>query len=225
MIDPRYWHIARELLLEGDPCGSRLTLGAGLPHAREERVERGRVKIRVVQGAPCLTRIEHRADVRQREIAGNSGDEHFELLPRRASFGEKTTQLHLSDRNADAPRRQIGLDELLEGVIAAADRQQVDGERAAVADANTVWASTPTRRIEEGVGASRIMRRAGVERERIVGWYGSRGRRPVARECGAHDAIAVEGEIHGAPDAHVVEWGSVGIQDQSDTEQDRVIEH
>src|SRR5262245_57944297 len=101
MIDPRNRHLAREGDLHGTPCVGQL-LGAGTSGARKEGVEFRRVEVRIVECAAALASIEHRAEKRQRNVTGNSGDEHVELLWASARPGEERAHLELADGNIDS---------------------------------------------------------------------------------------------------------------------------
>ena len=99
----------------------------------KQRIEFRRVEAGVVQRPARLPRLEHRAEKCEADVARNAGDEHVERLVRRARLREKRAQLHLSNVDANAARAEIGLHELLERVVAAADGEEIELERAPAA--------------------------------------------------------------------------------------------
>src|SRR5262245_49892183 len=103
-----------------------------------------RVIPRVIERTACLSRIEHRADERQGDVARHAGDQNVELLRRGARFGEKRAQLHLPDVSPNAARREIGLNELLQRVVTTADGEEIELEWPAVSLTPAVGASPPT---------------------------------------------------------------------------------
>ena len=107
------------------------------------------MKARIVQGAPCLTRVEHRADIRKRQISWNAGDEHVELFVGRARVSEKSAQLHLSNGDANAAFGQVCLHQLLECVVTAADGEKIDGELLAVVAPYSPRSARPTGSFKE----------------------------------------------------------------------------
>ena len=60
---------------------------------------------RVVQRASTLTRVEQCADVRERQVTRNAGDEQVELLGRRARGGEEAPHLRLPNAQRDAAQK------------------------------------------------------------------------------------------------------------------------
>src|SRR5690242_3315575 len=114
------------------------------------------MKTGVVQRPATLAALEHRRQKRERHVARHSGDECVELLVGRARFGEKRAELHLTDVDLDAARREVRLDELLERVISATDGQKVELEWASSARAPTVGLTSPARGVEKLVGGGAV---------------------------------------------------------------------
>ena len=106
-----------------------LAIGACRRGLSEQAIQSGAVIAGVVERAPVMRGFEHRADVRERQVARNTGDQQVEVLLRGPGSREKCRHLHLPDSDPDPPPRQVGLDELLKLVVAAADGEQLDRQR------------------------------------------------------------------------------------------------
>src|SRR5438105_3531964 len=148
-----------------------------------------RVIAGVVQRSPRLTSVEHGADVRERQIAGDTSDEDVELFFRCARFGEEASQLDLANVHANATPGEIGLHELLERIVAATDGEKIDGKCTALARALSVGRTAPAGRIEERVGGAHIVLGRDVTRERIVRWHRTRCRGAISGERSTDDAV------------------------------------
>ena len=112
--------------------------------------------------AAALAAVEQCAHEAQRDVAGDARHQQVESLGRRARGGEERPHLHLADRHGDATGGQIGLHELLAGVVAAADGEEFGPQRGIAAAADAVGAPRPARRVEERVGEACIVRVAAM---------------------------------------------------------------
>src|SRR5258708_31047872 len=96
------------------------------------------MKRRVIERSTPLRAVEHRRDVRERNVAGNTGDQRIVGLGWRAGDSEKGSAFELANVHPDSARGEVALDELLDRVVRRADRQQVERERLARALAHPV---------------------------------------------------------------------------------------
>src|SRR5688572_11299848 len=118
--------------------------------------------------------------MREREIPRNAGEEDIESLRRLARAREKGCKLELADLEPYPALGEIGLHELLDGVVTAADRQQLDVESRAGSRAPATGVARPAGRVEQRISAQGIEHRLRGERERTVGRDRARGRHAVA---------------------------------------------
>ena len=75
-------NVAKKLLLQGEPIFFCFLWRAGAARAYEKRIQRRRMIVRVVQSAARLMPVEHRANIRQRQITRHPSDEHVERFRR-----------------------------------------------------------------------------------------------------------------------------------------------
>src|SRR4029077_12906894 len=137
----------------------------------------------------------------------------------------ESSQLDLTNVDANPAFGEVSLDELLERVVAAADGEQVNGEGAAILRPYCVCLTRPARSIEERVRGTDVVHRLRCTRQRVV-WRRGAGRgRSVAGQRGSHDAITIEREIDRASSADVVKGRAMGVQHQPDTEENRIFEN
>ena len=203
MVDPRRGRESRQLGLERLPRVSGFGLRARRRRPREERVERWGVKARVVERAPALRGLEHGAEVRERKIAGDAGDQQVEALGHLARARQKRRELELTDLEADAALGEIGLEQLLHGVVTASHRQELQGQRLPCFARAPFAAASPPGRIEQRIREPRVLHRRPRQGERILRRHGAGRRRSVAGEGGVHDAIPVDRCVDRAPDTNV----------------------
>src|SRR5262249_45229274 len=137
MIDPRDGNVFGQQALDTAPRVDACLRCRRAAGAREHRVEMRIVKARVVEGSARLTALEQRREKGERGGGGNAGAERVEAFWRRACRRQKGSELGLLDLRCDAARGEVGLHELLEGVVATADGREVEGERLAVATARS----------------------------------------------------------------------------------------
>src|SRR5665213_1840787 len=93
--------------------------------------------------AASVSRIEHGGEIGEREIAGNPRVERVEGARGRARLGEKGCELTLPDVDVHAHAREVGLDELLSGVVGAAHSEELERERMPVALAHSAGTTSP----------------------------------------------------------------------------------
>ena len=70
----------------------------------QERVERGSVKAGVVERAAALARVEQRADIRERQIARDAGDEHVERASARRAAVVRNAPISVCRTRTAMPR-------------------------------------------------------------------------------------------------------------------------
>ena len=171
------------------------------------------MKVAVVERAPGQASVEHRGELREREIARDAREQRVEAPRRRAGIGEECAHLALPDTHVDAVTSQVRLHQLLDGVVAAPHREHVEAERGAIAFADAVPPGRPPGGIEERVGLLRRGSGNGNE-ERMVRRKGAGGGGAEAGEGRVDDSLSVEQRVDSAPDTPVVERRPVRVEDE-----------
>src|SRR5690606_32564877 len=177
----------------------------------------------IIQRASSQPRIEHRADMGQREIPWHPGDEHVELLFLRARYRKKASHFELPDLDPHAYGREVVLDQLFHRVVGTANGEELDGELAAAPGTPSLAArESPPGIAQKRCCQRRIVHGLVVGSKRVVRRYStSRGvRKP--RVCGAHDSVTAYCNVECLSHAQVIERFPGGVEYQGGSEQHRV---
>ena len=90
-----------------------------------------------------------------------------------ARGGEEGAHLRLPDAHRDAASFRSALQELLDDVVARADREQLDAQAAPAAHAHSIGAAPPARGVQQRVGAQRVDRGGAPPDDRVSGGTGA----------------------------------------------------
>src|ERR1051325_401565 len=101
------------------------------------------MKGRIVERSPALRALEHRGDVRERQISGNARDERVISLFAGPGLGQERAAFDLPNPHPDAARGEVALDELLDRVVARSDREELEVERSATARTDAIGSAPP----------------------------------------------------------------------------------
>ena len=163
--------------------------------------------------------------MRQREVSGNAGVEGIEAARRGARGGEERCHLALANLHARAHAREVGLNELFGRVVRAADGEELESERMAIALAHSVCAATPAGGVEQRVGDCRVLAEHRSRAVRVRGGNRLTRRLAVAVNSDRDDALAIDRERERAAHASVVEGWARDVEDDPVRLQHRVVDH
>ena len=204
--------------------------GSSLGAARRaRRASRARANgSRVVERPARLSRLEHRAEERERDVARERRRRARRtcFVAARASC-QKRAQLDLANVDANAAQRRDRPAQLLERVVAAADGEQVELERLAVARCAGAARRSVASRRHRGASRRRAVSRSGRPRAaRADSPAGPVRRRAfrIRRAPRCDDSLAVDRQRDRATHADIVERRLVNVEDEARREENRIVD-